>query len=98
MSRVLVVAGGPYQLDLIRAARREGHAVVVVDGNGAAPGLALADVPVVTDIVDGPAVVEVARRERVDAVVSGASDAALIGLSAVVDALGLHPPEAALWG
>lgn len=93
MSRVLVVAGGPYQLDLIRAARREGHAVVVVDGNGAAPGLALADVPVVTDIVDGPAVVEVARRERVDAVVSGASDAALIGLSAVVDALGLPGPS-----
>ncbi len=96
MTRVLVVGGGPYQLDLIHTARRMGLETVVVDANPEAPGLALADVPRVCDIVDGDAVVAVARREGIDAVVSGASDAALVGLSAVVDALGLPGPSSAV--
>lgn len=96
MTRVLVVGGGPYQLDLIHTARRMGLETVVVDGNLEAPGLALADVPVVCDIIDGPAVVAVARREGIEAVVSGASDAALVGLSAVVDALALPGPSSAV--
>lgn len=96
MTRVLIVGGGPYQLDLIHTAGAMGLKTVVVDGNPDAPGLSRADVPVVCDIIDGPAVVAVARAQRVEAVASGASDAALVGLSAVVDALGLPGPSRAV--
>jgi biotin carboxylase len=95
--RVLLVGGGPFQLEILRAARRRAE-VVVVDGSPHAPGLALADHPHVVDISDGAAVVAVARALGVSGVVTAASDVAVTAVSAVVHALGLPglSPEVAL--
>jgi biotin carboxylase len=94
--RVLLVGGGPFQLEVLRAARRRAE-VAVVDGSPHAPGLALADYPRVVDISDTAAVVRVARELGVAGVVTAASDVAVPAVSAVVRALGLRglPPDVA---
>ena len=94
--RVLLVGGGPFQLEVLRAARRRAE-VAVVDGSANAPGLALADHPRVVDISDTAAVVRVARELQVSGVVTAASDVAVPAVSAVVRALGLPglPPDVA---
>jgi biotin carboxylase len=86
--RVLLVGGGPFQLEILRAARKRAE-VVVVDGSAHAPGLALADHARVVDIADGNAVVAVARALHVSGVVTAASDVAVPAVSAVARALGL---------
>ena len=95
--RVLLVGGGPFQLEILRAARRRAE-VAVVDGSARAPGLALADHARVVDIADATAVVQVARELAVSGVVTAASDVAVPAVSAVVRELGLPglPPEVAL--
>jgi len=94
--RVLLVGGGPFQLEVLRAARRRAE-VAVVDGSPHAPGLTLADHPRVVDISDTAAVVRVARELQVSGVVTAASDVAVPAVSAVVRALGLRglPPDVA---
>jgi biotin carboxylase len=94
--RVLLVGGGPFQLEILRAARSYAE-VAVVDGSPNAPGLALADHPRVVDIADAAAVVRVARELAVSGVVTAASDVAVPAVSAVVRELGLPglPPEVA---
>ncbi|HEX7478562.1 MAG TPA: ATP-grasp domain-containing protein [Polyangiales bacterium] len=86
--RILVVGAGPFQLEILRAARDVGE-VVVVDGSPHAPGLALGDVPRVVDIADADAVVRVAQELKIDGVVTAASDVAVPAVSAVVQELGL---------
>ena len=94
---ILLVGGGPFQLEILSAARRYGQ-VVVVDGSPLAPGLALADHPRVVDIADAAAVVRIARELDVRGVVTAASDVAVPAVSAVVRELGLPGlvPEVAL--
>ncbi|MCA9547333.1 MAG: ATP-grasp domain-containing protein, partial [Myxococcales bacterium] len=86
---VLVVGAGPFQLGLIEAVQARGLRVVVVDRNADAPGMRAADVAEPCDIIDVPAVVAVARRHRVVAVASSASDAAMPAVAGVAEALDL---------
>lgn len=86
--RLLIVGAGPFQIELLEAAKKLAT-TVVLDGNPAAPGLAIADEPHVIDIRDTRAVVAFAREQRVDGVITSASDAAVPAVSAVADALGL---------
>ncbi len=87
--RVLVVGGGPFQLEIIHAARALDVEVVVVDGRRDAPGLALAHRAAVIDTRDVAAIVTLARELGVRAVVTAASDAALDAVAGVSEALGL---------
>lgn len=95
--RLLLVGAGPFQLDILRAARRYAE-VAVIDGSPHAPGLALADIARVVDIADAAKVVEIARELQVSGVVTAASDVAVPAVSAVVRELALPglTPEAAL--
>jgi biotin carboxylase len=95
--RIMLVGGGPFQLEILRAARRYAE-VAVLDGSPLAPGLALADHPRVVDIADAALVVRVARELGVNGVVTAASDVAVPAVSAVVRELGLPGmlPEVAL--
>jgi biotin carboxylase len=95
---VLVVGAGPYQVDAIVAARDLGCRVAAVDMNPQAPGLALADAPHVVNLVDVPGVVAVARQERVQAVLTAASDVALNAVVAVAEALSLPGLSPAVLG
>ena len=95
--RLLLIGAGPFQLDILRAARRYAE-VAVMDGSPQAPGLLLADIARIVDITDVAKVVEVARELQVSGVVTAASDVAVPAVSAVVRELGLPGlvPEAAL--
>jgi biotin carboxylase len=86
---VLFVGAGRHQRRAIAQARERGLRVVAVDRNEAAPGLALADAAEVVDFTDVGAVTEVARRERVDGVLTVSADRAVPVVAGVAEALRL---------
>jgi len=86
---VLFVGAGRHQRRAILRAQELGHRVVAVDRNADAPGLVEADVAEVVDFSDVERVVEVARRERVDGVLTVSADRAVPVVAAVAEALGL---------
>jgi biotin carboxylase len=86
---VLFVGAGRHQRRAIVRARELGLHVVAVDRNTQAPGLAEADVAEVVDFSDVAAVVDVARRNAVDGVLTVSADRAVPVVAAVAEALGL---------
>ncbi len=89
MSTVLFLGASVSQLAALRQARSAGFRVIAVDGDPAAVGFAEADVHEAVDFTDVDRVTEIARRERVDAVVAISSDRAVPAAAAVAEALGL---------
>lgn len=89
MQTVLVVGAGRHQRRAIEQARERGLTVIAVDRNRDAPGLAAASVGEVVDFADVDAVEEVARRHRVDGVLTVSADRAVPVVAAVAERLGL---------
>ena len=89
MPTVLFLGASVSQLPAIKQARRSGLRVVAVDGDPAAIGLVEADAEEAVDFTDLDRVIEVARAERVDAVVAISTDRAVPIAAAVADRLGL---------
>ncbi|MCC6745699.1 MAG: ATP-grasp domain-containing protein [Acidobacteria bacterium] len=87
---VLVLAASVYQLDAIRTARRLGLRVVTVDNRPSNPGHALADAHANVDTTDFGGVLEVARRERIDGIISPCTDVAVPTAAYVAAELGLR--------
>ncbi len=90
---VLVVGAGVLQAPLIERARQRGCRVVAVDRNPNAPGFAFAHVAAPIDTSDVEAVVELARAESADGVLTVGSDVALPAVSAVARELGFVGPS-----
>ncbi len=86
---VLFVGAGRHQRRAIAHAQERGVRVVAVDRNGAAPGLAIADVAEVVDFVDVAEVADVGRRYAVDGVLTVSADRAVPVVAAVAEELGL---------
>jgi biotin carboxylase len=86
---VLFIGAGRHQRRAIEHARELGLRVAALDGNPAAPGLALADASEVVDFTDVPAVIEAARRLRPDGVLTVSADRAVPVVAAAAEALGL---------
>jgi biotin carboxylase len=86
---VLILGGSVSQLPAIRHARAAGLRVVVADGDDLAVGFAEADAAELVDFSDVDALVEVARRHRVDAVAAICSDRAVPAAAAAAELLGL---------
>ena len=89
MSTVLFVGAGRHQRRAIVRARELGLRVVAVDRNPDAPGLVEADEPEPVDFTDVAAVTAVARRHRIDGVLTVSADRAVPVVAAVAEALGL---------
>ena len=89
MTTVLFVGAGRHQLRAIEQARARGLRVAAVDRNPDAPGLSVADVGEVVDFTRADAVLDVARRERIDGVLTISADRAVPVVAAVAEALGL---------
>lgn len=94
---VLVIGAGAVQQPGIRRAQEMGYRVVATDGDPHAPGLSLADVPVVMDVKNVEGTIELAKRHRVVGVICVAIEVAVRTVAAVAHALGLPglSPEAA---
>jgi len=90
----VVIGGSVLQHSLIAAARARGFAVCVVDGDDAAPGLALADVAVVQDFSELERLIVALEAAAVHplAVASIGSDAGQIGVARVARRFGLPGP------
>ncbi|MEM9177187.1 MAG: ATP-grasp domain-containing protein [Myxococcota bacterium] len=100
MKTVLVLGASALQTPLVRAARDAGHRVLTADNVPSNPAHAAADAAFDVSTRDVAQVVDLARREAVDAVVSSCSDVALPALAATVEALdlpGVRPKTLELW-
>ena len=95
--KVLIIGAGPVQVAGIKRAQEMGFTVVATDGNPKAPGLQIADIPVVMDVKDIPSTIALAKRHRVDGVLCVAVEVAVKTVAAVAHELGLSAlsPEAA---
>jgi biotin carboxylase len=89
MSTVLFVGAGRHQRRAIARARELGLRTVAVDRNPEALGFPEADDFEVVDFTDVPGVIEVARRYRVDGVLTVSADRAVPVVAEVAEALGL---------
>ncbi len=86
---ILLLGAGPLQLPAVRTARRLGLRVVVMDFNPRAPGLREADSAHIADIKDAAVALQIAREERVSAVLSVCTDYAVRTVARVTSELGL---------
>jgi biotin carboxylase len=89
MRTVLFIGAGIHQRRAIEHARAQGLRVVAVDANPRAAGLTLADVGEPVDFGNTDALVGVARRNRVDGVLTISADRAVPIVAAVAERLGL---------
>lgn len=90
---ILILGAGPLQMPAIAAGRRLGLRVVAADGDPKAPGLALADVPAVVNIIDPDVCLAVARREHVDGVIQICSEVSMAGVGLINETLGFAGPD-----
>jgi biotin carboxylase len=86
---LLVLAGGPFQLPVIDAAKRRGLRVVLFDGSADAPGFAHADAGQVVDIADVEQSIEAARGVAPDGVLSIVNEVSVCTVAAIARALEL---------
>lgn len=86
--RVLVLGAGAFTRAAFQKLRSNGFFGIAADGNPDAPGMAVADASIVTDIRDPDAVMEAARRTSADAILP-LSDFAVPAAAAVAARLGL---------
>jgi biotin carboxylase len=87
--RLLCLAGSPFQVPLIRAAKERGLYVITCDNRPDNPGHVLADEWHNVSTTDPEAVLAVAKRCEIDAVIAYASDPAVPTAVRVAESLGL---------
>jgi biotin carboxylase len=90
--KLLVLAASVYQIPAILKARAIGLEVITADNRPSNPGHRLAHRSFDIDIRDREAVLELARHERVDGVLSPCSDVGTLTVSYVATRLGLPGP------
>lgn len=93
MKRLLVVGAGPLQVPLIDKARELGIHTVAIDRNPNAVGFLSADVHSRVDISNVANVVSFARLNRIDGVVTAATDYGVQSASCAAFELGLPGPH-----
>jgi biotin carboxylase len=98
MKKILFLGGAAMQMPPIRYARQQGHYVITCDYLPENPGHKLAHEYYNVSTTDKEAVLEVARKTRIDGIVAYASDPAAPTAAYVGNALGLpsNPYEAVL--
>lgn len=76
MRKIMILGGNTAQVPLIKAAKTEGYYVVLVDYTTTNPGIALVDKHYQVNFMDREKVLEIARQEQVEGVISN-SEAAM---------------------
>ena len=89
MGKLMILGAGIYQVPLIEKARSMGLETIVVSYPGPYPGLGIADRTLLIDTTDAASVLEAARREHIDGIVTTGTDVAVRTIGVVCDALGL---------
>ncbi len=89
MKKLMIMGAGIYQVPLIKKAKEMGIYTIAVSIPGNYPGFALADQVCYENTVDYERILEVAKREQVDGIVTAGTDVAVITIGKVCDELGL---------
>lgn len=89
MAKLLVLGAGIYQVPLLETIRAMGHESVVCSIPGNYPGFSVADHAAYVDTTDQQAVLELARREQVDGILTTGTDVAVRSIGYVCEKLGL---------
>ena len=88
MRKILILGGNVAQIPLIRAAKQENYYVVLVDYTTTNPGIALVDKHYQVNFMDREKVLEIARQECVEGVISN-SEAAMTVVAYVSEKMNL---------
>lgn len=89
MKKLMIMGAGIYQVPLIKKAKEMGIYTIVVSIPGNYPGFALADQVIYENTVDYEKILEIAREEKIDGIVTAGTDVAVITIGKVCDELGL---------
>jgi len=89
MKKIMVLAAGLLQIDVIGKAKSMGYYVLAVDGNPKAPGFNVADKAICADIVNEETMLKIARDEHVDGVIHPCSEVSMAVMGRINDELGL---------
>ncbi|TGY96408.1 ATP-grasp domain-containing protein [Petralouisia muris] len=85
----MVLGAGVYQVPLIKQAKSMGIETLVVSVPGNYPGFAFGDKIYYEDTRDYEKILEIARNEQIDGIVTTGTDVAVVTIGKVCDALGL---------
>lgn len=89
MKKIMVLAAGLLQIDVIEKAKSMGYYVLAIDGNPKAPGFNVADKAICADIVNEETMLKIARDEHVDGVIHPCSEVSMAVMGRINDELGL---------
>ena len=89
MKRVMIIAGGPWQVPLVQTARRLDHYVICTNLHADSPAFEFSQTYEVGDVLDRERQLEFARKHKVDAVITDQSDIAVPSVAYVCEQLGL---------
>lgn len=89
MKKILILGAGIYQVPLIKTAKRLGIYTIVASIPGNYPGFELADKVYYKNTTDYEAILEIAKDEKIDGIVTTGTDVAVITIGKVCDELGL---------
>lgn len=87
--RILIAGGSHAELPLIEAAKRQGNVVITTGNNTDGIGHKMADRYIPGDFSDKEFILQLARQEKVDAVVSGCNDFSYLSTAYACEQLGL---------
>lgn len=89
MKKILILGAGIYQVPLIKTAKRLGIYTIVASIPGNYPGFELADKVYYENTTDYAKILSIARREKIDGIITTGTDVAVITIGRVCDTLGL---------
>lgn len=89
MKKIMVLAAGLLQIDVIEKAKSMGYYLLAVDGNPKAAGFNVADKAICADIVNEETMLKIARDEHVDGVIHPCSEVSMAVMGRINDELGL---------
>lgn len=89
MKKLLVIGAGFLQTYVIRKAKEMGYFVLALDGNSDASGFAYADKSAAINIVDEKACLRYAKEEKIDGVLTAATDYGVLTTAYIAQEMGL---------
>ena len=89
MKKLLILGAGIYQVPLIKTAKAMGIQTIVASIPGNYPGFELADKVYYENTTDYKKILEIAKEESIDGIVTAGTDVAVITIGKVCDELGL---------
>lgn len=88
--KLMILGAGIYQVPLINTAKRLGIETIVVSIPGNYPGFAIADKVYYENTVDEEKVLEIAKAEQIDGIVTTGTDVCVGTIGKVCDEMGLY--------